>query len=805
MMMAHTRKPRLYCTADRPDFRFDPPEDEFRRGVLANVAASCEEEIDHAPPERVPQLDSSPYPYHNLYLCFYNALQGQSMVTQFSFGYLLTGDERYAEQAARWVRAMCGWNYTINTFYSSARVMHALAVAEDWLGDRLAPDDLERMHGYNAGLCRFHEQAIDDIRGTPDADAHGTLYTAHFGIAALSLLGSEPEAEKWLDWVIAKFRNALLPRGVAPDGSYHDGNWALGYTLFSKFLFMDALKNVTGIDLYQDHLEDCVRALQFINRAYVGGERVEAKRTYGGDENLLTGSWQLDNFTPVILKMAALAGDPYAQWIGTRDPNAGKIQRTESAVKGGAECMFAWGPFAYLWYDPNLAARGTPDFPASGSYPGSEYAILRSRWESPALVAGYQGRNDMGSYYSSNLVLHWDGRPMTKAAPAPESVPFCEGNAPAMAGEMELIGQTDAFRQTDAGGYLRARGFLTTQEIGVFREPEPCAVIRVAARRRTKTEARFAESDGGRYLRLGRGGYLQYAREGNFSPEAGALRVVFRFRRGVKVKGRPRVLVGIGPSLLGMSGNNFHLWLTEGGRLAFRVCDHQNRPILADAELPGSGSGWHEAVAWWSGLNGTGGPAAAGLLLDGNEVTARADLPAGEPFITHPNTSIWLGGSVQTPHTDAQADVRSFEIWGAGTSEAPPLFRADYTAGQTDAEIAGGNAAECAEKPLELRWHPYRQAAITDYGAELIHDHARLAVVSLSPGGLDFTLEEIPYAQSGFAGGSFVEKPERYTRLTIRPLGEGSEIMLGVVPSGLLEDPALLARLAEMLESIAGG
>ena len=96
-----TRKPRLYCTIDRPDFRFDPPEDEYRRMMFANVIESCEEEIDHTPPERVPQMDNSPHPYHNLYLCYYNALQGQTMVEQFAFGYLLTGDQRYADQAVR--------------------------------------------------------------------------------------------------------------------------------------------------------------------------------------------------------------------------------------------------------------------------------------------------------------------------------------------------------------------------------------------------------------------------------------------------------------------------------------------------------------------------------------------------------------------------------------------------------------------------------------------------------------------------------------------------------------------------------
>jgi hypothetical protein len=387
-----------------------------------------------------------------------------------------------------------------------------------------------------------------------------------------------------------------------------------------------------------------------------------------------------------------------------------------------------------------------------------------------------------------------------------------------MAGEMELCGKVEQFVTTAAGDTLRTSGLLTTQQFALRRGPTPWLMMRVRSRRRTPEEVRLQPSDEGAHVRLGAGGYLQYPREGNFCPDAGAIRILFRTREEPHPD-QPRVLLGVGQGLGSGGGNSFHLGFLDGGRLTFHLRDHQSRmlqvqlPVTA-AEL--KAGEWQEVVAWWQGLNGTAGEPTAGLRWGADEKTAGAELPPDTPFVTQPNTSIWVGAAVQTPGTEAQVDVRRLEILGPETgadalrppgpnlAQSPHLFVADYTRG-IDAVIAAGSGRECAEGPLELRLHPYEAARLTDAGAELFHGGAHLHLVGVPEGSATFQLEPIPYAQAGLAGGSFVEKEDRFQRLIVRPAGSRDEIRLAALPTRLFQDEEFRAALAAQIEELSSG
>ena len=791
----HSLKPRFYCTPDDPDFNFPGPCDDMRKKILSNIIASCTEYKNAIPPLKVAQMENSPYPYHNLYLCFYNALMGQSLIQQFSFAYLLTREKKYAEQAKRWLHALLGWDYKINSFYVSARVMQALVTAEDWLGSELTGNDLDMLHEYNIALCRQHENTIDVLRKDNSRGAHASLYTSSFGVAALSLVGVIPEAEKWVDWVIEKFERALLPRDISEDGTYQpEGNWALGYSQYSKYLFMDALKNVTGIDLYKKHYEHITRALEFLRYAYVGGKSLEVKSIYRPDENLLTGSWQLDSFSPVFLKLASIAGDSYAQWIAARDPNMGKIQHTDSIVKGGVECIFGCGPFAYLWYDSSVPAIDHPDMKPSRFFAKGECVVMRSGWEEPSFVIGYQGRKSINTFQSPSMLIHWNGRLMTCSAPAPNTVPIAEGNAPAVNGEMERKSKIEKFISDDTGDYIKASGFLTTQEMALLRGKMPCMLLNVELRGRKPTEVQLRSNNGEGYVHLGNGGYLQYCRENNFNPDAGAIRVVFRLRKQLKRSHNPSILIGVGQghNYCFSFGDSLNLGFMDNGLLTLQLKDSEAQVLKAQipmysADIP-KGE-WYEVIAWWDGVNKVGSSPRAGIMLNGTEVVSSVKMPDSKAFRLKPNASIWVGSGVQLPDSDTEVDVKQFEIFDSSTVEdgkpslqpSNLLFSADYTK-SIDAVSVRGDGRECAEGQLEFYMHPYGSASITQYGAEFKNGDSSISIVPIPEGSAVFDLNPIPFAQTGFAGEAFEDKRKQYLRLSIKPANGSRHLTLAVLP-----------------------
>src|SRR5690606_33632933 len=71
-------------------------------------------------------------------------------------------------------------------------------------------------------------------------------------IAALTLLNENPDAQKWLDATVGKFTTHLLPMGLAPDGAQVEGATFWASTMHYRIFFMDALRRVTGRDLFNE-------------------------------------------------------------------------------------------------------------------------------------------------------------------------------------------------------------------------------------------------------------------------------------------------------------------------------------------------------------------------------------------------------------------------------------------------------------------------------------------------------------------------------------------------------------------------
>ena len=261
--------------------------------------------------------------------------------------------------------------------------------------------------------------------------------------------------------VIDRFRAGIMPNGCGEDGSPVDRLGFEGNENAWMLQFCDALRNVTGIDLYREFPERLRRPLLFMRYHLVPPAEIPPRRYTPAYTNMLNsdGATQLGDCSPVLLRLAQEAGDEELRDIALRDPMMGHINHVGFGVKNNtdesifAEALISRGPYAYLWYDPDFLPSTRKDFtPLSHKFSANygEFVILRSGWENPSLVAqvvGYGGRSGANAF--SNLHVQWAGYPLLTCIGAFESIPVFCGNLPSVGGQNENVasGPQDAFRQ----------------------------------------------------------------------------------------------------------------------------------------------------------------------------------------------------------------------------------------------------------------------------------------------------------------------------------------------------------------------
>ena len=783
-----------------------PPVDEFSSLTLENLKRSCEEYEKTAVIALIPQQPDSPLPFHNLYLAFYAGAYGAAMILQYAVTYAITKDEKYGQKAKAWLLASITWDEALFTLYCSVRLMHAIVAGVDWIRELLSDDEIERAWRYLRKLCLHNEKQAMGMFMSRETGGHSNLYAAGFGLAALALRGAglEPKAEKWLKIIITKYERDLFTHDIDEDGTYQpNGNWCIEYAFRYKFIFLDALRLVTGRDLIKEHFADMTRPIRYLKYAYMGDGKVPVKDFYDSNENMLD-RYQIDTFGALFLRFASLTKDPYLQWIGMSNPVPGRMHAYGNQVKGGHRFIYCTGFTDYLWYDPSVRPKFAPPEDKAKMFPNGELAVLRGGY-ARGLTLAYQGRRGNVMYESPDLVLNLNGKPMLCTTPMEDSLPLAEANGSAAGGgEMERKGVITGLDQLGDRDVLKIDGFLTRQRITVFHAPEEKIEISVDRRGRTAREASIQTEDGERHLRLRGEGYLQYDSRRNFNPNQGALQMEFRLsKKPSKSDAYPAVLFSIGQHLKYMFGDAMFVGFLEDGRLGVKFKDNEGRWLFAHfsreypAILPDF---WHRITVYWKHFNRDGEDPVCGIICGEYHAEARLTLPGKKAFQCVPHTTMWVGAAVQMPDSFASADIRYIRLYGGcptDRSDFTPkkedlLFEADYGKGMR-AVFSRGKAEEVAERGLEYRLH-----AQEGNGKKVIQGENSVRLVdgdeSVNISGRDvrITLETLPSVHAGFAGSSF--EPEENVpllkRIIIKPAHDESKLRFQIVP-GIRSDTAL--------------
>jgi hypothetical protein len=199
---------------------------------------------------------------------------------------------------------------------------------------------------------------------------------------------------------VTKFRDHLLPQGLAADGAQVEGATFWASTMQYRLAFIDPLRRVTGEDLLTPFADkmDARLALAGIAAPKSGGhdqdhETVVFEPSYG----------QINYYSPVLLALARAYRKPLYQHLALWDRTLGSVQQSRYVTKNQEWMLFDWGGYAFAWYDPSVAAAVEADAPRSFSFPSVNEAYLRASYVPRGVVAGMR---------RGEVVIHAGGRPV---------------------------------------------------------------------------------------------------------------------------------------------------------------------------------------------------------------------------------------------------------------------------------------------------------------------------------------------------------------------------------------------------------
>jgi len=301
--------------------------------------------------------------------------------------YQVTGEKRYAEKLRqallyysgynRWggeglARRDPPWHSELNT----ARFCYGFGVGYDCIHDYLSPEDRERIA---EGMVRLgilptlNDWILPEKRiHALDSMGHNwwSVCVAEAGVAALSLLGDDPRAEKWVERVSRGFPlwfsyqgNVLQNKSPNFDGggAFYESVGYANYALSEYLIFRLAYSNT-----FPNSPPPAIPLLEkagdfFLHTCY---PTTSALLTVNfGDHNLHGNA-----AGTVRLLLTNGYGDGKLQWY---------LERTDPGLST---------PLGVLYYHADRKAAESVDLPRSVIYPAIGWAILRSSWEDDATM-----------------------------------------------------------------------------------------------------------------------------------------------------------------------------------------------------------------------------------------------------------------------------------------------------------------------------------------------------------------------------------------------------------------------------------
>ncbi len=326
-----------------------------------------------------------------------------------AFTYALSEDPRYGDAARQWILASCRvWQREADGTPDRREGLCGGPIAQGNRGrvrSRLRPPRRRRETRGARTLLRIGKAYYTGYFSTPTiagpgfSTHHAAVEWGSFGVLALALLGDVPEAGLWLKATVKKFDEHLLPNGLATDGAQIEGATFWASTMHYRLFFLDALRRVTGLDLFRKH----ERAMS----ADLALASIAARKSSTYDQEhanvVLEPSYgQLDYYAPVLLYLAREYRRPLDQYLALWDKTLGGLQKTRYVTPHSEVLLFELGGYSYLWYDASVDAKANEPR-LSFRFPSVGEAYARASWRPNDLLVGVR---------KGEVVVHAGGRPV---------------------------------------------------------------------------------------------------------------------------------------------------------------------------------------------------------------------------------------------------------------------------------------------------------------------------------------------------------------------------------------------------------
>jgi len=317
---------------------------------------------------------------------------------ELAFGYLVSGDERYAAAATQRLMSIAQWDPEGTTGYRNHdQVFRDLAwksaCAYDWLQDQLTPEQrakaLEAIAARGRILYRDFQEDSRPIYQWP-YDSHGWTSMGLLGVIAIALAHDLPEADEWFKFIAATY-TPLYPPWGGEEGGWCQGVSYWKYSCWYAAIYFDALKSATGLDMYD-------KAFCRNNGWYkLYMHPPWCKRAHFGDENIAgPGASDARN----LLLYATRYNNPYFKWYADQIPGA-----RDSGVYG------------YWCYDYDMPSKPPVDLVQSRYQPDIGWVAMHSDLSDPDDIMLMFKSSPYGSFNHSHadqnsFVIYGFGEPL---------------------------------------------------------------------------------------------------------------------------------------------------------------------------------------------------------------------------------------------------------------------------------------------------------------------------------------------------------------------------------------------------------
>ncbi len=298
-------------------------------------------------------------------------------ILNLALAYRVTREERYLQEARRFIRAVLGYEkwgnaHLVDVDLSAAWILFGLSLGYDWLRESLTETEREQI----TQKIQHHAQVMYDYRMQTAGHGWATAYYQnhnwidHCGMAAAGyvLRREGMDGERYIR--LAKENFARVYDFLPEDGSNYEGVVYWRYGGMWLFVYAHLLKTEEGTDYFQScaYLKNT-----FYFRLYQSAPDLKRQMNFGDCHDRYSG-----HTACVYYKIAAEYGNGYAQRLGNLVTGSFLMEEAErSKVKPG---ILPEAVFEFLWYAPEVQESPLSRLPLTRYFPDLGLLCIRTGW-----------------------------------------------------------------------------------------------------------------------------------------------------------------------------------------------------------------------------------------------------------------------------------------------------------------------------------------------------------------------------------------------------------------------------------------